>query len=124
MNFKDKIKELRLEQGFSQTKLAEKLSLSQSCITKLEAGTREPTGSTLVAYSNFFNVSVDYLIGNDEERDQSPTPINTLSQLTDEERELLKFFRAIGKPARDAIFTTAKSFYEQLPADKRVSYTY
>lgn len=119
-----RIQELREEKGLTQGNVAEAIGTSRTNIGRWEKGLNEPSYAFVVKLANFFDVSVDYLIGNDEERNQSPTPINTLSQLTDEERELLKFFRAIGKPARDAIFTTAKSFYEQLPADKRVSYTY
>lgn len=119
MSFKEKIKELRLDNNLSQKKLAEALSLSQSCITKLEAGTREPTGSTLSAYSQFFDVSVDYLIGNEEITPFRPEKSDL--KLSKEELDLIKFYRAIDKPSKLAIFTTAKSFYNQLPKEKRLS---
>lgn len=121
MKFKDKIKELRQEKDLSQKKLADELSLSQSCITKLESGDREPTGSTLVAYANYFNVTIDYLIGNDEviTRDNSFREKQNLSQ---EEKDLIKYYRAIEKPAKLAIFNTAKSFYNQAQIDKKTSY--
>lgn len=63
MEFKDKIKELRTEKNLSQTELATKLKVSQSAVTKWECGRTEPTASALIKLSEFFGVSVDYLLG-------------------------------------------------------------
>mgnify|MGYP001851792497 FL=1 len=60
-------KELRLESGLTQQELAPKIGISSSAIGMLEKGYREPTGTTLVAYANFFGVSLDYLMGREDE---------------------------------------------------------
>ena len=60
-------KELRLEAGLTQQELAPKIGISSSAIGMLEKGYREPTGTTLVAYANFFGVSLDYLMGREDE---------------------------------------------------------
>ena len=63
MEFKAILKELRLEKGLSQQKLVEQTGLSLSSIRKWEAGTREPTGNSLIILSKFFDVSAGYLLG-------------------------------------------------------------
>lgn len=63
MKFCERIKELRAEKGVSQMTLAKALGLSQSAVAKWELGKTEPTASALVALSEYFGESVDYLLG-------------------------------------------------------------
>lgn len=65
MKFAQIAKELREETGLSQKGLSEKLGISSSGIGHLELGEREPGSSTLLAYSKFFSVSIDELLGNE-----------------------------------------------------------
>lgn len=58
-----RLKELREEQRLSQAGLALKLNVSQSTISAYEVGERTPDLETLVAIANFFNISLDYLAG-------------------------------------------------------------
>jgi len=66
MAFADKSKELREEFNLTQLQLAQKLHISRACISMIEIGRNEPTANTLLAYANFFGVSVDELLGRDE----------------------------------------------------------
>ena len=61
--FGKKLKELRLELGLSQRKLGELLQVCNQTVSFWETGSREPDLDTLVLISNFFDVSVDYLLG-------------------------------------------------------------
>ena len=61
-----KIKELRMEKGLSQKALAEKIGVSQKAIDFWERQINEPKASYIVALSQFFDVSCDYLLGRDE----------------------------------------------------------
>lgn len=63
MTYSQRIKELRLEKGLSQMKLSQATGLSQSAIAKWELGQSEPTVSALITLSEFFNESVDYILG-------------------------------------------------------------
>ena len=63
MEFKDKIKELRISKNLSQQQLADKLGLSQSAVAKWELGKTEPTSSAIIAIANFFNETTDYILG-------------------------------------------------------------
>ena len=122
MSFKDKIKELRMENNLTQKKLAEALSLSQSCITKLEAGTREPTGSTLSAYSQFFNVSVDYLIGNEDVATSIEESYESQMTLSEKEKELIRVYRSLSDNGKNTLLGSAHNierFDPQVSAVKK-----
>lgn len=61
MNFSERLRELRAEKDVTQIELAKKTGLSNGCIAMLEINKREPTGNTLIALSNFFECSIDYV---------------------------------------------------------------
>ena len=59
----ERLKELRAEKGIGQNKLAKDLSLSNASISKWETGKQEPSASALLKLAQYFNVSVDYILG-------------------------------------------------------------
>lgn len=61
-----KIKELRLEQGLSQQKLAKEIGVTQKAIDFWEKNINEPKASYIVNLAKFFNVSTDFLLGLEE----------------------------------------------------------
>ena len=58
-----RIFELRKKAHLSQKELGEAIGLSHKAISTLESGTRGTTIEKLVALSEFFGVSIDYLVG-------------------------------------------------------------
>ncbi|MFP3374971.1 helix-turn-helix transcriptional regulator [Bacillus sp. SIMBA_069] len=63
MAFSAKLKELRESRGLSQEELAAKLNIPRSSITHYEnSDDRLPRKSRLLEISNFFGVSVDFLL--------------------------------------------------------------
>ena len=61
-----RLKELRKKKGFSQLRLATDLNTTQNTISRYETGEREPGIDDLIKIADYFNVSVDYLIGRTE----------------------------------------------------------
>lgn len=59
----NKLKQLRLENGISQKDLAKHLNVGESTISMWENNQREMDYKTLISISSYFNVSVDYLLG-------------------------------------------------------------
>lgn len=57
------IKDLRHINQISQQKLANSIGVSRSTIAMWELGNSEPDNENLTKLANFFNVSVDYLLG-------------------------------------------------------------
>jgi len=66
--FRFRLKELREEKNISRSDLAEILGVSVQTIANYENGHREPNFDTLLKIADFFNVTVDYLIGNSDFR--------------------------------------------------------
>lgn len=59
----EKIKELRLEHGFTQIELANLAGVKQSCVSKWERGATLPDSDMIVSLCKIFDVSADYLLG-------------------------------------------------------------
>ena len=62
MIFSDKLQILRKNKGLTQEALADKLNVSRQAVAKWEAGQVYPDISNLIAISDLMNVSVDYLV--------------------------------------------------------------
>lgn len=59
------LKKVREQKGLSQTELANIFGVVRSTICQYEKGVRQPDITMLKRYSDFFNVSVDYLLSDD-----------------------------------------------------------
>lgn len=65
--FADILKSLRLEKGIGQVELAKQIGVSKGIISFWENGLREPSMSSLIALAQFFDVTIDYLVGLEED---------------------------------------------------------
>lgn len=63
-----RIKLLREELGLKQEELAKALSVSPSAIGMYERNLREPNNELTLKIADYFNVTVDYLLGKSEIR--------------------------------------------------------
>lgn len=68
--FADIIKELRIEKGIGQAQLARAIGVSNGIVSLWENKKREPTMGSLIALAKFFNVSLDYLTGLDQQKSE------------------------------------------------------
>ena len=64
----NRLKELRLEKGLTQEKLANKLGINRTTIAKIESGDRDLTLDHIQRMSAFFGVPYDYLLGKTNNR--------------------------------------------------------
>ncbi len=63
MNFSSRLKELRQHNKVSQQELADLLGISTRAWRFYESGDREPNIHGLITLADYFNVSLDYLVG-------------------------------------------------------------
>lgn len=56
------LREIRKKRGFSQLKVAMDLSISREALSYYESGKRSPDIKMLLRLSEYFDVSIDYLI--------------------------------------------------------------
>ena len=63
-----RLKELRKQRKISQLKLAMDLNMNQNTISRYENMEREADYKTLILFADYFDVSLDYLLGRIEEQ--------------------------------------------------------
>lgn len=94
--------------------------MSPQFISQLELGTRSPTGSTLIALAEYFNCSVDYLLGRSDDYAGSKSEPNFFkSELSKTEKELLSAFRALPNDLKAHLVDYAKKLTDLYKAQKR-----
>ena len=57
-----RLKYLRKKKNISQLKLALDLNMNQNSISRYENGQRQADYDTLIAFADYFDVSIDYLL--------------------------------------------------------------
>lgn len=102
------LKKLREAQGLSQDALAKKLHISQQSIAKYEVGPTLPSTDILISLADYFNTSMDYLVG----RSEIETRINAISEndLNRDEDFLLREFRSYDIDQQNAMLQMMESF--------------
>lgn len=63
MKFQDRLRELRLERGVTQEQIAKLVNMSKMAVSHWERGNSEPSIEQLKILADFFDVSIDYLVG-------------------------------------------------------------
>lgn len=95
------LKILRTEKGISQQKLADVLGISQQSVNKYENYNVEPDITTLILLANFFDTSIDYLVGNTEinHKIEKVEPF----ELNENEAEFINKFRKLSENEKTSI---------------------
>lgn len=70
----NRLSELRAEKGITMRDAARLLGMPYTTYVNYEKGTREPNSETLIALANFYQTSVDYLIGKSDTRAEIKKP--------------------------------------------------
>lgn len=68
MNYGERLKQLRKSRDYKQSDLAAILGVSSSAIGSYERCERQPTYELLHEYAKLFNVSIDYMLCNSDEK--------------------------------------------------------
>ena len=63
---KERLKELRKENNLTQKQIAKIINKSETGYASWEQGLAEPGINDLISLSEFYNVSIDYMVGKDE----------------------------------------------------------
>lgn len=58
-----RLKELRQQRHLSQVRMAIDLNMNQNTISRYETGVRQADYETLILFADYFDVSIDYLLG-------------------------------------------------------------
>ena len=102
------LKLLRTKKGVSQQYLAGILGISQQSVNKYENHNVEPDIATLISMSEFFGVSVDYLIGRVDNPELSE---NSFSQT---EKEIVLKYRTLSDSEKVCVDTLIDTYSGRL----------
>ena len=117
-----KLRKLRNERNLTSKQVAEAIGISHASYRKYETDTKPPYDK-LVKIADFFNVSVDYLVGKEDQASEDDEYVftevggssgltvsnqwdyfdNELGELSQEEIELIKSFRGVSENDRTDI---------------------
>lgn len=100
MEFKDRLKEIRLNKKLTQKDIADHFQTSPQSYAQWEKGLRKPSAENLQKLAVFFGVSTDYLLGKTDTPDSdSNIDLDTAidnsvafdgTPITDDDRETIK----------------------------------
>lgn len=105
------LKALREEKRLSQQKLADQMSTTQQSIYRYESGLNEPDIRMLKQLADFFETSIDYLVGNTNIRHKIE-PVQPFD-LNAEEMILIEKYRQLRNNARVSVINMIDALLEQ-----------
>lgn len=94
--FPERLKYLRKTRGITQTKLGKYLGYRYTAISNYENADHQPDYDTLIKIAEYFDVSVDFLIGFDVSSERL--------ECIPEEIHMLQMYRNLSLEEKEAIF--------------------
>lgn len=105
--YSETIKTLRKEKNISQTELAKILDMPRYIISNWEQGRTEPNITDLITIANFFECSIDYLLGRSDDFGIINIQ-NEKKQLNKNEKEILDIFNSIPSESQAQLLEYAR----------------
>lgn len=102
------LRKLRTSRGISQQQLADVIGTTQQSINKYENHSVEPDIRALIKLADYFDTSVDYLIGHTSPL-SNQSPMEELD-LCKEEFLLVRDFRKLSKEEKESIYLILKNY--------------
>lgn len=112
MEFTENLKYLRNAYQFTQKQLADRLGLTANTVCEWEKGRSEPSITTIKKLAEIFDVTVDYLLGLEDDFGARVAPIAPSVNLSEKEKALLAAFNNLLPETQDFILKTAKSLQD------------
>ncbi|MDE5885777.1 MAG: helix-turn-helix domain-containing protein [Oscillospiraceae bacterium] len=118
----DILLELRKKRNVKQSTIADILGISQQAYLKYEHGEADPTIDALIILANFYNVSIDCLLG--IKKMEEPDILTRLAQefnLTELEKAIVQAYIAISPTEREKFVRTIEETVKQNESNPHAS---
>lgn len=109
MSFGDRLIKTRKEHGYTREALAQELGISKFTLRNYELEATEPGHTFLKLISDFFNVSVDYLMELTDEKEVLHT-----FRLRSSEQDIVEKYRTLDSHGKDMVDTVLKKEAERM----------
>ena len=103
----ENLRMLRKQTGLTMKQLGANLGMAESTVSLYENGKRSPDVQTLIRFADYFKVSLDFLLGRNEDHATA-----NKDEMSSEEKELLRIFRSLNKKGKDSIMGYARERME------------
>lgn len=113
------LKKLRQQNGMSQEKLAQQFHITQQAVYKYESGISQPDIERLMEFADFFQTSVDYLIGYTD--DPRPHEKMIPTHLNANEMSVIEAYRHLPLDIRPHILAILEGFNGLIQNSQRQS---
>ena len=118
MSFGERLTQLRKENGYStRSEFAEKIGIPSTTLRNYETDVREPGHTFLKQISEFFNVSVDYLLCLTDDKEV----LNSF-RLKTSEYECIKKYRKLDEYGKDLVDTVLSKEYDRCVKKQKTIY--
>lgn len=107
----NRIKELRKSKNLTQKDLAVTFSTTDSNVSGWESGKWQPDINTLFSLADYFDVSIDYLLG--RETQKSPATFDGYGAIDKQTTDILKLFRYMNDIQRAQVYGYSVGLLEQ-----------
>ena len=94
------LKTLRIKSGISQQQLSDVIGVTQQSVNKYENHSVEPDIETLIKMADYFNTTIDYLVGRHDE---------AVDTITEEEKQLIHSLRCLNDNEKQIIYLCIKN---------------
>lgn len=105
MSMNECLKALRVENGLTQQQLAQILNVSNKNIWTYEKGIAIPPPVVLIGYAKYFNVSLDFIFGLEDDLG-SRTAEKNVPQLNAEEQKIILDYRQLNSACQKLVQDT------------------
>lgn len=111
----NRLQELRIEKGLNKRELAQAVGMKYTTYLGYESGDRGMNSEVLRVFSDFFGVSIDYLIGRAEDREKQTIEEDEVMELRQamRERPELAFLLKAAKNARTSDVLEASALLQR-----------
>ena len=106
MILKEKIKDLRKNCNKTQQELCEFIGLPRYIVSNWEQGRSEPSAEDLIKLADFFDCTVDYLLGREDDFGNIVAK-STQTPGTEDEQTLLSAFRVLDDYEKESLLIQA-----------------
>lgn len=119
MTFNERLKTLLAERGVSWKQVSQELSIGKNQPKYWEDNDTLPDGKTLIKLSQFFGVSVDYLLGVEDKIASLMERADLIlkasdADITEQEKTLLAMFRSTSEEGRLRIIQAVMNIHDEI----------
>lgn len=114
MEFNNILKKLREEKEITQIELSKKINVSSRVLGYYESDRFPNDPQILIKLANYFEVSIDYLLGNEKIK-------SIKKELTSEEIKIIELYRELPRKDKDDVFEFIDMKHERSQRNKKLS---